>query len=144
MLAALQILVVEDEPDARMMLRLILEETTSEVAFAGDLSEAHACLRDFKPDLVLLDIRLGGKPAGLELCTALKGARDGLLPLVVMLTADDSSTTLAEARARGADGYLVKPFTPTQILGLIDSFDVWRIDTERAPPAFWPAPRFLR
>lgn len=143
-MAPLQILVVEDDPDARMMLRLILEETTSELAFAGSLSEAHACLREFKPDLVLLDIRLGGKPAGLELCAALKRAGDGPLPLVVMLTADDRSVTLADARARGADGYLLKPFTPSQILGLADSFDAWRLDTGRVPPAFWPAPRFLR
>ena len=144
MLPALRTLIVDDEPDIRLMLGLILAETAAEVAFAGDLSEAYACSRDFKPDLVLLDIRLGGKPAGLELCATLKGARNGLLPMVVMLTADDSSTTLAEACAHGADGYLIKPFTPSQILGLADSFDAWRLDTGRAPPAFWPAPRFLR
>lgn len=144
MLTELHILVVDDEPDTRLMLRLILEETTAQLAFAGDLTEAHACLRTCPPHLVLLDIGLGGRPEGLELCAAIKHASHGPLPLVVMLTADDCPATLADARARGADGYLVKPFSPTQILGLADSFDAWRLDTRRAPPAFWPAPRFLR
>lgn len=142
--APLRILVVDDEADTRLLLRLILEETSAEMAFASNLAGAHVCLRTHAPDLVLLDIRLGNRPAGLELCAALKGTTQALFPMVIMMTADDRPETLADAHARGANGYLVKPFTPNQILGLVDSFDVWRLDSRRVPPAFWPAPRFLR
>lgn len=142
--APLRVLVVDDESEIRLMLKLILEQSECRLAFAGNLGEARDCLREAWPDLVLLDIGLGGQPEGLELCHALKQAASGPFPVVVMLTADDSPATVAAARQRGADGYVVKPFTPTQVLGLIDSFDAWRIDAARKPPAFWPAPRFLR
>ncbi len=142
--APLRVLVVDDEPEMRLMLSLILEQSGCRLAFAGSVAEARSCLLEAWPDLVLLDIGLGGQPEGLELCDALKQAAPGPFPVVVMLTADDSPRTVVAARERGADGYVVKPFTPTQILGLIDSFDAWRIDAARKPPSFWPAPRFLR
>jgi len=140
----LRVLVVDDEPELRLMLRLILEHANCSLGFAGNLGEAEDCLQDGWPDLVLLDISLGGKPEGLKLCEALKRTASGRAPVVVMLTANDSPRMVSEARQQGADGYVVKPFTPSQILGLIDSFDAWRIDTTRKPPSFWPAPRFLR
>lgn len=143
-LAPLKVLVVDDEPEIRLMLRLILEQSDCRMDFAGSFEEGRDCLLGMAPDLVLLDIGLGGRADGLELCAELKRASRGLFPVVIMLTADDSPRTVADARRRGADGYLVKPVTPTQILGLIDSFEAWRIDSARTPPAFWPAPRFLR
>lgn len=142
--APLRVLVVDDEPEIRLMLRLILEQSDCRMDFAGSFAEGRDCLLGMAPDLVLLDIGLGGGCDGLALCAELKRASRGLFPVVIMLTADDSPRTVAEARRRGADGYLVKPVTPTQILGLIDSFEAWRLDSARTPPAFWPAPRFLR
>jgi len=142
--APLRVLVVDDEPEIRRLLSLILGQSGCRMAFAGNLVEARICLRDAWPDLILLDIGLGGQPEGLNLCDALKRSAPGPFPVVVMLTADDDPRTVRVARERGADGYVVKPFTPTQILGLIDSFDAWRLDASRKPPSFWPAPRFLR
>lgn len=140
----LRVLVVDDEREIRLMLWLILEQSKCLPTFASNLSEARDCLRQVEPDLMLLDIDLDGQSEGLELCAALKRASSSPFPVVVMLTADDSPETVAAAAQRGADGYVVKPFSPTQILGLVDSFDAWRIDVARKPPSFWPVPRFLR
>ena len=57
---------------------------------------------------------------------------------IVMLTADDAESTIERAREHGADGYLVKPVSPIQVLGLLDTFDAWRLDDRRPVPRFWP------
>lgn len=142
--APLRVLVVDDAPEIRLLLGLILEQGPCRLAFAADAGQALAGLATERPDLVLLDIGLGTGADGLELCGALKRGGVQVPPKVVMLTADDDPHTVELARARGADGYVVKPFTPTQILGLVDSFEVWRLDPARRSPAFWPAPRTLR
>lgn len=135
---AIRVLVVEDEPEIRLLLRLILEQADCCMAFADAADEALRCVERFAPELILLDVGLQGGQDGLSLCSTLKRAAAGAFPVVVMLTAADDAQTVARARGCGADGYLTKPFTPTQILGLLDSFDVWRIDPRRSPPEFWP------
>lgn len=135
------VLVVDDAAELRLLLRLILEQAPCRTLFAVDAAQALAWLANERPDLVLLDIGLGAGADGLELCAALKRTQGEAFPKVVMLTADDDPHTIALARTRGADGYVVKPFTPAQILGLVDSFDVWRLDPARRPPAFWPTLR---
>lgn len=140
----LLVLVVDDAPEIRLLLRLILEQGACRLEFAADAAQALAWLAAERPDLVLLDISLGSGPDGLELCGALKRVPGEAFTKVVMLTADDDPHTVELARACGADGYVVKPFTPTQILGLVDSFEVWRLDPARRPPAFWPVPHALR
>lgn len=134
----LTVVVVDDVPEMRELLRLILEEKGCHVRFAEDVEQALELIADAAPDLVLLDNGLPGRQQGLDLCAMLKaGARDPL-PVVVMLTADDDPRTIARARELGASGYVVKPFTPTQILGLVDAFDAWRSCPMRSAPGFWP------
>lgn len=135
---AIRVLVVDDEPEIRLLLRLILEQSECCMAFADAAEEALRCVERFQPELILLDVGLQGGPDGLSLCSTLKQAAAGAFPVVVMLTAADDAQTVARARGCGADGYLTKPFTPTQILGLLDSFDAWRIDPGRSLPEFWP------
>lgn len=143
-IAALGVLIVDDEPEIRLMLRLILEQHECSFHFACDADQALDSVRLAPPELVLLDIGLREPREGLSLCAELKRRAKGRLPVVIMLTGDNDPSTIRQAQACGADGYLVKPFTPMQILGLIDSFDAWRIDPRRAPPAFWPAAYRLR
>ncbi|MFB1030464.1 MAG: response regulator [Thauera sp.] len=132
------VLVVDDAAEIRLLLRLILEQAPCRTVFAADTAQAREWIARGLPELVLLDIGLGVGPDGLELCAALKRDESDAFPKVVMLTADDDSRTIDLSRTCGADGYVVKPFTPMQILGLVDSFDAWRFDPARKPPAFWP------
>lgn len=135
---SLAVIVVDDAPEIRELLRLILAEKGCRVRFAADAEQALELIAEEMPHLVLLDHGLPGAQQGLDLCAKLKLGGQGPLPVVVMLTADDDPRTTARARALGADGYLVKPFTPTQILGLVDAFDAWRLCPTRNVPAFWP------
>ena len=134
----LTVIVVDDVPEMRELLRLILEEKGCHARFAGDVEQALDLIADAAPDLVLLDNGLPGRQQGLDLCAMLKAGGRDPLPVVVMLTADDDPRTIARARKLGASGYLVKPFTPTQILGLVDAFDAWRLCPMRSTPGFWP------
>ncbi len=134
----LTVIVVDDVPEIRELLRLILAEKGCRVRFAADVEQALALITDAVPDLVLLDHGLPGAQQGLDLCATLKADTHGPLPVVVMLTADDDPRTIARARALGASGYVVKPFTPIQILGLVDAFDAWRLSPTRRAPGFWP------
>ena len=134
----LTVIVVDDVPEIQELLRLILAEKGCRVRFAGDVEQALDLITDATPDIVLLDNGLPGAQQGLDLCATLKASTHGPLPVVVMLTADDDPRTIERARALGASGYLVKPFTPTQILGLVDAFDAWRLRPTRSAPEFWP------
>ncbi|WEN42150.1 Transcriptional regulatory protein WalR [Thauera sp. GDN1] len=134
----LSVIVVDDATEIRELLRLILAETGCRVRFAEDVEQALDLIVGDVPDLLLLDNGLPGAQQGLDLCARIKTDSQDPLPVVVMLTADDDPRTIMRARALGADGYVVKPFTPTQILGLVDAFDAWRLRPARRVPAFWP------
>lgn len=137
----LSVLVVDDAPEIRELLRLILARQGCSVRLASDAEEALGQVAERMPDVVLLDIGLpGGRQKGLELCALLKGNGQPVAPVVVMLTADNDPRTSEQARALGADGYVIKPFTAMQILGLVDAFEVWRMAPEQSRPSFWPMP----
>ncbi len=96
----------DDELILSMLSRALRKEgyeVRGETASAG----AVAAIRDFGPDVVLLDIRLPGK-SGIEILEEL--VRDGIDAEVVMLTSDDSAETAVRAMKLGAADYLTKPF----------------------------------
>ena len=104
------ILVVDDEPVVRELLRAALEPTGSRLVEACDGSEAIEVAWREHPDLVLLDVGLP-KLSGLDVCRALKTNPDP--PRVLLITGDSGADGIAEC---GADGVLAKPFLPTTLL----------------------------
>lgn len=98
----MRILAVDDNPIIRMGLRTLLDGTpgVTSVIDTGDPDEAVAHVRAGLVDVVLLDVRMP-RMGGLELLPLLSGAT------VVMLTHTDDPSTVAEAIAAGAAGYLV-------------------------------------
>ena len=115
--AGRRILIVDDDRALRHALATLLEEVGHVVEQAGDGSDALVMLNGGAFDLVLLDIGLPGT-SGLDVLARVRAA--GSPPLVVMMTADDTSETLLEAVRRQAYRYLRKPFAPTAIVGLIE------------------------
>jgi len=107
------ILLVEDNALVIGALRLLLEETGHRVSDAGTVSGAARVLGDDPPDVVLLDLTLGGED-GLSLMTAI-GAHQGQRPIVVALTGHDDAATLERCTSAGCRAVLVKPIQPMKL-----------------------------
>lgn len=111
------ILLVEDNALVIGALRLLLEETGHRVSDASTIASAARVLRDDPPDLVLLDLTLGGED-GLSLMNSVD-ATSGVRPIVVALTGHDDPVTFARCTAAGCRTVLVKPIAPMKLKGQI-------------------------
>jgi NtrC-family two-component system response regulator AlgB len=114
--AGVNILVVDDENSLRRTIRTALESQGHAVAEAANGSQAADRVRSTRPDLVLLDLKLG-RENGLDVLAELHTAAPGVG--VVVITAHASIDTAVEAMRRGALDYLPKPFTPKQLADLL-------------------------
>jgi len=111
-----RILLVDDDRGLRHVLSTLLRDAGHQVETAGDGPEALTLLGNQTFDIVLLDIGLPSM-SGLDV---LAQARDlPKPPLVIMMTADDTSETLLESVRRQAYRYLRKPFPPNTIVDVI-------------------------
>lgn len=115
-----RLLIVEDQPEIRALIQMALEfEDDVEIHEAPDGDAALQMLTALRPDLLLLDVLMPGSVNGLELCrrvkadAALQGAR------IVMLSARSQPSDRQAGLAAGADAYLVKPFSPSELLRVI-------------------------
>lgn len=114
-----RLLIVEDQPEIRMLIQMALEFENFETHEAADGDAALALLPTLQPDLVLLDVLMPGSRNGLDVCRAIK-ADDALRGTrVVMLSARSQPSDRQAGLAAGADAYLVKPFSPNELLRLI-------------------------
>jgi two-component system OmpR family response regulator len=109
------ILIVDDDPDIRMLLAEYLENNGCHTATAADGDAMWRALGEKKIDLIVLDLNLPGKD-GLTLCRELRVKSD--LP-VIMLTARDATLDRIVGLEMGADDYLGKPFEPRELLSRI-------------------------
>ena len=118
------ILVVEDEQDTALFLKTLLEEHAYHVTIAKDGGQAHSAFRMHKPDFVILDLIIPHE-SGFEICERMK-QEERQIPILIV-TAIDSPDSRQLATRVGADGYLLKPFNPAELLELIQeiSNDLW-------------------
>ncbi len=113
-----KILIVDDEPAIREMVRFSLESDGFEVTEAGYADEAREQIANNKPDLMLLDWMLPGR-SGLELALELR--RDPAtrgLP-IIMLTARNEEHDKVKGLDTGTDDYITKPFSPRELVARI-------------------------
>ena len=117
-MSAGRILVVDDEPQIRRVMRTTLTATGYEVSDARSGEEAVEKLGDEKFDLILLDVNLPGM-SGLEACRMIR--RETLVPdvAIIMLTVRNAEKDKVEALDAGADDYVVKPFGTPELLARI-------------------------
>jgi CheY-like chemotaxis protein len=115
------ILVVDDEPSVRAMVLASIRArgTRHQVLEAGNASEGVAQAQQHRPDLVLLDVALPDHD-GFWVCRSLKTTPETAHIPVVMLTAMGLPSDRDQAADAGADGYIVKPFSPRALLEEID------------------------
>ena len=109
------ILVVDDEPNIREVVGLYLRRDGHTVVLAADGEEALRLHRDYQPDLVVLDLMLP-KVSGLEVCRRIQSERQ--VPLI-MLTAKGDEEDRIIGLGVGADDYLVKPFSPRELVARV-------------------------
>jgi two-component system OmpR family response regulator len=118
-----RILIVDDDPELRELLRAYLGGNGFEVDTAGDGAAMRRSLAAARPDLVILDLMLPGED-GLALCRELRAGRATpsapMLP-ILMLTARGEDTDRIVGLEMGADDYLPKPFNPRELLARIRS-----------------------
>ena len=112
-----RILVIDDDPGLRLLLRTTLAGDEFAVEEASSAEAAASLVRSWEPTLVILDIGLPGA-SGLAFCRELKHNPSFGSPAVILLTGAD--TGVGEARNAGADALLRKPFSPVELVGLID------------------------
>lgn len=111
------ILVVDDDPDILDMLREALEGAGHRVLTARDGLEALERLRTAQPSLIFLDMRMP-RMDGWEFARAAR-ERGNTAPVVVITAAGDAR---AWAKEISAESYIAKPFTISQLLGVVDKF----------------------
>lgn len=113
-----RILIIEDMAEIRRLLRVSLNRDDFEVFEAANGDSGLAMALELKPDLVLLDRMMPGTLNGLSVCRAIKSGEAP--PKVLMITAMRGRENVAEGRDAGADGYIVKPFSPMELLANVD------------------------
>lgn len=115
-----KILIVDDEPPVREVIRFTLESGAFETVEAGHAEEARKQINLESPDLILLDLMLPGK-SGLELAKQLKqNSRTREIP-IIMLTAKSQEMDKVAGLEVGADDYVTKPFSPRELLARISA-----------------------
>ena len=115
-----RILVVDDDPDLREIVQLKLEISGFETYAEADGEAGLAAALELLPDLVLLDWMMP-KLTGVEVCGLLReDPRTSGVP-VILLTAKAQVSDIERGFAAGADDYIVKPFSPTELLARINA-----------------------
>jgi len=120
-LAGIQILTVDDEPINLRVLHNILSLEGCALREASDGEKALALLAEgYLPDLILLDVMMP-RLTGFEVCQRIRQRYSGNRLPIILLTAKNQVSDLVQGLASGANDYLTKPFSKTELLARIDT-----------------------
>lgn len=123
------ILVVEDEDGMASVLNYTLKKEGYSVQVTNNGAEAIDMAREIKPDLILLDWMLPSM-SGVEVCRALRSSNDTQNIPIIMISAKGEEIDRVTGLDRGADDYMVKPFSPAELIARIKAI------LRRMRPAF--------
>lgn len=113
------VLIADDEPSMRLLVRATIESDQYEVMEAGDGDEAWDMITKYRPSVVLLDVQMPGR-TGLEVLALIKNDPTLAATRVIMLTAKALKADKELGLTAGADLYLTKPFSPLDLLTRVD------------------------
>src|ERR671934_399225 len=114
----LRILLVDDDPGLRTLLKTTFEVADVAVSEAESAEAARRKIRAARPDVIVLDVRMPGT-SGLELCAELKAAPKTKDIPIILLTGSEGGTS-ADAKRVGAEAFLRKPFSPLELLAVAE------------------------
>ncbi len=113
-----KILIADDNENIREALTYLLEDEGYKLWLAKDGAEALAKASDIRPDILFLDIMMP-EMSGYEVCRIIKSDPDLKGIYVIMLTAKGQSAEQERGRSVGADEYIIKPFSPMEVLAKV-------------------------
>jgi len=120
-----KVLVIDDDPDIREVIKTILEDKF-ELREAGSREEGATAVKDFVPDLVVLDVMMERHDSGFELAREIKTAEETKAAKILMLTNVDNEMKMDFKSTAGdpdwlpVDDYIVKPITPREFLPKVE------------------------
>ena len=113
-----KILIVEDDPDIRIMMEYVLKDDYDLVLCEDGRCGIDKAL-EVRPNLILLDIYMAGI-SGFEVCKAVRENPEISSIPIIMLTAGALKEEVSEGYAQGADDYVFKPFEPEDLIERIE------------------------
>ena len=120
------VLIADDEPSMRLLVRATIESDQYQVLEASDGDEAWAMIKEYRPSVVLLDVQMPGR-TGLEVLAMIRSEPSLAATRVIMLTAKALKADVELGMTAGADLYLTKPFSPLDLLTRVDeALGRWR------------------
>ena len=114
----MRLLLVDDDPGLRALVRATFDDVAVEVVEAESVAAARTAIADEVPDVVVLDVVMP-RESGLDLCRELKSSPATATLPVVLLSGSADLESRRDA-ASGADAYLPKPFSPLQLLDVVE------------------------
>jgi DNA-binding response OmpR family regulator len=121
------LLLIEDDPDMRLALRMVLEDEDFHVIEAGNAAAGMEAFEREQPDLVLLDLRLPDR-RGFDVCRDLRAI--SIVPIIIVTANTDTHDFVAGLEA-GADDYVTKPVIPKALAARIRAM-LRRVALERS------------
>lgn len=112
-------IVADDEPSVRLLVVATIGLDAYNVIEASDGEEAWSLIQEYRPELVLLDVRMAGR-TGMEILQAIRANPEFVKTKVILLTASAQQSDINAGLAAGADFYLTKPFSPRDLLSKLD------------------------
>ncbi len=115
-----RVLIVEDQADIRKLIRMTLEFEPYEIHEAADGLTGLRMASELQPEVLLLDVMMPGEMDGLQVCRQVRA--DPLLSgmRVLLLSARGQARDREAGALAGADEYLIKPFSPLQLVETIE------------------------
>ncbi|WP_299038564.1 response regulator transcription factor [uncultured Pseudokineococcus sp.] len=114
------VLVADDDSDIRELVAFKLGQAGYDVLAVGDGAAALETARAQEPDLAILDLMMPGL-SGLDVCSQLRRDEATAALPVIMLTAKAQEQDVATGFATGADDYVVKPFSPRELVSRVQA-----------------------
>lgn len=115
-----RILITEDQTDICKLIRMTLEFGDFEIHEAHDGETGLNMARAVQPSLMLLDVMMPGLLDGYQVCQRIKQDPTLAHIKVIMLTARGQANDIAMGEKVGADAYLVKPFSPLELIERVE------------------------
>ena len=114
------ILVIEDQPEIRKLICMTMDYDGFEVHESDNGDSGLKMIKALRPGVVLLDVMMPGSIDGFQVCERVRADPEIAHTPIVMLTARGQQSDILTGRRVGCDEYLTKPFSPLQLLEIVE------------------------